>query len=313
MTMMPQQIAALRQSLTMRLRNEAQARAVAVADIRKQYVFTVFLSHLFHRPHTNWVLLGGNALLIRTGGGRFTQDIDLAREEEWADPQEARAELQELLDEGRGESPFEFHLVRAEDHSSVHLGSYGSVSAKIFVEARLGNSVFDRFSVDISTRRHLDAPVDQIPLRRIIDHPSLDELPPVPTTPVEPHLADKICALYERHGDDGTTPSTRYRDLADIVRFVLSEQFDAARLIVVLGREAARRKLVLPTRIESPHSTWETRFAVEAQKFAEYPPELRPLEASMNVAGNCLNDVLSGSRTAGIWDPHNQCWIVTKV
>lgn len=307
--MTPQQAAALRQSLATRLRNEARRREVGVDDVRKQYVFAIFLSHLFRHSDNQWVLLGGNALLIRTGGGRFTQDIDLARAEEWTDLFAARTELDELIRNGRGENPFEFRLIRAEDHSPEHLGSYGSASAKIFVEAVLGGVVFERFTIDISTRRHGEIPVDQVQLTRVIDHDSLDNLPTVPTTPVEPHLADKICAMYELHGDAGTAPSTRYRDLADIVRFVLSERFTAERLRTVLGREAARRRLVLPRTLMPPHPSWDSQFAFAAKKFAEYPSRLQSLDASLDVAGACLNELLSGNRDSGDWDPVGQCWV----
>lgn len=83
----------LRQSLGTKLANEARSRGVAADPIRKQYIFTIFLSRIFQDPHAPWVLLGGNALLIRTGGGRFTQDVDLAREAPWTSPDDALSEL----------------------------------------------------------------------------------------------------------------------------------------------------------------------------------------------------------------------------
>ena len=36
--------------------------------VRKQYVFTLFFKRLFRTEEVNWMLLGGNALLIRAGG-----------------------------------------------------------------------------------------------------------------------------------------------------------------------------------------------------------------------------------------------------
>lgn len=76
------ELARLNQSLAGKLRNEAQRRKVPADLVRKQYVFTLFLSRIFDvEPQPPWVLLGGNALMIRTGGGRFTTDIDLAKEE----------------------------------------------------------------------------------------------------------------------------------------------------------------------------------------------------------------------------------------
>ena len=45
-----------------------------------------------------------------------------------------------------------------------------------------------------------------------------------------------------------------------------------------------------------------------AQDFAEFPPELYSLDASLRTAGVCLNEVLSGRRTTGIWSPLDQSW-----
>lgn len=95
MNVKPNQLdaAKLRRSLSAKLANEARSRGVAADQIRKQYIFTILLRRLFSTSGSNWVLLGGNALLIRTGGGRFTQDMDLARETAWDSVEAARAEL----------------------------------------------------------------------------------------------------------------------------------------------------------------------------------------------------------------------------
>ncbi|NEA36979.1 hypothetical protein G3I17_35830 [Streptomyces sp. SID13031] len=77
-------------------------------------------------------------------------------------------------------------------------------------QALLGGREFETFSIDLTTRRHIDSPVDQVALKPIIDHETLRDLPSVPTTPIENHLADKVCALYEWHGQDGDKASTRY-------------------------------------------------------------------------------------------------------
>jgi hypothetical protein len=44
--------------------------------------------------------------------------------------------------------------------------------------------------------------------------------------PLADHVADKACAIFERHGPTGT-PSTRYKDLVDLVAIVLSAPVEA--------------------------------------------------------------------------------------
>jgi len=296
--------ASLRKSLSAKLTAEAKKRGVAVNLIRKQYIFTIFLGRVFQDQDAPWILLGGNALLIRTGGGRFTQDIDLAREEPWPDIEQAREELQQLAARPyQDEDPFDFNFVSATVHSEPDAYGYGAETGKISVQATLGGVLFEPFNIDITTRRHVDSAVDQVALNAVIDHATLQDLPTVPTTPIENHLADKICALYEGYGADGNKVSTRYRDLADIVRIVAAIEFDAARLTVVLEREADRRRMTLPTEFIAPGDAWSTAFPNAAADFAEYPPQYRDLDAALNYVGSCLNEVLSGERTSGIWDP----------
>ena len=181
-------------------------------------------------------------MLIRTGGGRFTQDVDLARETPWTSPEDALSELRQLSSRPHHGDPFEFDL-----HS-------------------------------------------------------------VTTTPIENHLADKVCALYERHGQDGDKASNRYRDLADIVRIVAEIPFDAARLTTVLQREAGRRRLTLPKKIQAPSEEWVLGFPRSAAGFAEYPREYWDLNAALTFCRTSLDEILTGERTSGTWHPHRYSW-----
>jgi hypothetical protein len=303
------QLANLARSLSARLNNEARRRGVTADVIRKQYVFTLFLSRLFDSdPQPPWVLLGGNALLIRTGAGRFTQDVDLARESKWKSTEDVRVELQSLADAGADRDPFTFVIVSVEPHSEPDPYGYGSKTATAKVQASLGAQVFDTFTIDLTERRHLDVPVDQVPLRAVIEHETLADLPSVPTTPLENHLADKVCAMYERHGKDGESPSTRYRDLADIVRIIRAGPIDAARFKEILTRESGRRKLALPSNMEAPAKEWRVAFPLQARTFAEYPSRLHELDSSLNETRPCLDPILSGDRTSGTWDHEAQFW-----
>lgn len=220
--------------------------------MRKQYVFALFFKRFFPGEDHNWMLLGGNALLIRAGGGRFTRDIDLARDTSWEDPEPVKDELQLLVDAGDQLDPFRFELGEIDPHSDPDSFGYGSKTAKITVTVWLGNRAFDTFVIDITNRRHDHGPVDMLPLSPVIEHETLANLPDIPVVAVENHLADKICAMYELHGRNKEEPSTRYRDLADIVRLISSSAIDASRLHEVLGHEQQRRGIVLPQQLHAP-------------------------------------------------------------
>lgn len=300
----PSSPAALRASLNSLLKNEALRRGVSVELVRKQYIFTVFFRRVFARENTEWMLLGGNALLIRTGGGRFTQDIDLARASGWESPEALLTELRELVADDPADD-FRFEVAKVHEHDRTDAYGYRIATSKVRVRSFLGAVPFEPFSIDVSVRRHVDGPVDRIAPKPVIDHPSLKDLPVIPTVPVENHLADKICAMYKPHE---TGVSTRYRDLADIVRIIKDLRFDAGRLDRLLEHESERRRIQRPGALTSPGRTWSTEYERAAREFAEFPVELRSLEASLAYASGCLADVLAQHRRTGIWDPDAQAW-----
>ncbi|RAX20037.1 MULTISPECIES: nucleotidyl transferase AbiEii/AbiGii toxin family protein [unclassified Actinomyces] len=297
----------LRQSLNSRIRAEASRRGVTADDIRQQYVFALLTKRLFADDMDDWLLLGGNALLIRTRGGRFTRDVDLARTHGWSDVQELRDELRSALSRSLDSDPFRLEIVKVSPHSEPDGYGYGALTAKADIRVLLGVAEFGRFSIDITTRRHVSGPIDRISPTPIIDHETIADLPDVPTVPVENHLADKICALYELHGKTRTA-STRYRDLADIVRIVAHLDFDAARLSEMLDHESRRRRIPQPTAIVSPSPAWEQAYPRQAREFAEFPTEFHSLDASLDAAAACLDEVLNGSRSKGRWDHASAQW-----
>lgn len=300
----PSSPAALRASLNSLLKNEARRRGVTVELVRKQYIFTVFFRRVFAREQTGWMLLGGNALLIRTGGGRFTRDIDLARASGWESPEALLTELRDLVADEPTDG-FRFEVTGVLGHDRTDAYGYGTATSKVGVRSFLGAVPFEPFSIDISVRRHVEGPVDRIAPMQVIDHPSLIDLPLIPTVPVENHLADKICAMYEPHE---TGVSTRYRDLADIVRIIKDLRFNAGQLDKLLEHESQRRRIQRPGALTSPGSQWSTGYESAARGFAEFPVELQSLDASLAYASGCLTDVLARHRRTGTWDPEAQAW-----
>lgn len=293
-------------SLKAKLDAKARERGVAADPIRKQFAFALLYRRLFTGDDDRWMVLGGNALLLRTGGGRFTQDVDLSRSDDWTGEDELRAELRDIVGRDVGDG-FTMEVDRVEQHDHRDQYGYGTKSAKAYLRVVLAGKDFESFTIDLSARRHVTGPVDYIKPEPIIDHEIIRDLPDVPVVPIENHVADKVCAMYETHRE--SEPSTRYRDLADLVRIVKDIQVDAGRLSEMLAHEQQRRRMEpLPTALQSPHPIWETEYPKAAQDFAEFPPELYSLDASLRAAGVCLNEVLSGQRTTGIWSPLVQSW-----
>jgi hypothetical protein len=65
--------------------------------------------------------------------------------------------------------------------------------------------------------------------------------------PCADHVADKVVATFQRYGQD-RRPSTRYKDLIDLVSIVWGAELDADSCRRALVSEAARRGVDQPTR-----------------------------------------------------------------
>lgn len=251
-------------SLKAKLNAKARERGVGSDPIRKQFAFALLYRRLFTGDDDRWMMLGGNALLLRTGGGRFTKDVDLSRSDDWTSEDELRAELRDIVGRDVGDG-FTMEVDRVEPHDRRDHYGYGTKSAKAYLRAVLAGELFEDFTIDLSVRRHVAGPIDYIVPEPIIDHETIRDLPAVPVVPIENHVADKVCAMYEIHRED--EPSTRYRDLADLVRIVRDVQVDAGRLSEMLTHEQQSRCMKpLPDVLQSPHPTWETEYPNAARE-----------------------------------------------
>ncbi len=294
----------LRKSLDQRLKNKAKELKLPVENVRKRFVFQVFLSRLFSSSfRDSWVLLGGVALVARHQGGRTTKDIDLAYQERLDDVQGIYEKLKTAVNENSLGDDFNFQLGDPRIHESFD--GYMATTCKISVVASIGAKKFDDFWLDIVQARHTGEP-DLVRHDPILDYPAETSHPPFPVVPIEDHLADKICAVYERHRNN--TPSTRYRDLADIAQIVSKSEINAEYLCQSLDRESRRRRLELPKNVEIPDESWRKAYGRAASSWAGYPSEFSNLETALRIAGTCLNPILSRSRPTGTWDPTQSVW-----
>jgi hypothetical protein len=100
--------------------------------------------------------------------------------------------------------------------------------------------------------------------------------------------------------------STRYRDLADLVVIVHSQQLDAAALRTALASESSRRGMELPTALSAPNAPgWRAGYA----RVAKDVPDLaeRDLESALVTVKRFLDPIL-GESASGSWRPERQDW-----
>jgi len=182
-----------------------------------------------------WIVKGATALLARDLGARASLDVDIYRK---AVREVAKAELRRgAASDLRDWFRFDVGVGTAIGNSAVRLPATSIIGATTWVS----------FHVDLvgADLRMTGQPDDVPPLARGV-------IPNVAQRgyrayPLVDHVADKIAATYERYGS-AQMPSTRYRDLVDLVAIVRAGSVAAQAQRVALLSEFDRRGLMLGSR-----------------------------------------------------------------
>jgi hypothetical protein len=228
---------ATRQALRdrVRARYPPEARPQRLREI----AYRRLLARLFEKQPNRWVVKGGAALLLRLDPNRTSNDIDLTYVAEGGEHAPALEALVEAAAHDAGDF-FEFEIARGEaievdpDHPLQR-------ALSVPVVARIGGTVFAEFSIDLGLPRDDVVDVDWVePAATLTGEPAVDEIPPVALLALPAQVADKMCALFERHGSGGFRPS-RARDLADIAMIAAQKDIDGTELAKDLRREEHRR------------------------------------------------------------------------
>jgi hypothetical protein len=120
------------------------------------------------------------------------------------------------------------------------------------------------------------------------------------------HVADKVVAIFDRYGSTAV-PSTRYKDLVDLVAIATGASVEAAAQTKALTSEAERRDVVLPARFDVPdREAWERGYAAEAGR--SLLDIAQSLDEALAIVGSFLDPLLGGS-AHGRWEPEGGAWV----
>lgn len=284
---------AFRRALTDKLRDLAATSRWTLPQLQRQMAYDRLLERLY-LVDEGWIIKGATALLARGIGVRGTLDIDVYREVALAtaEPDLRRAVALDVRDWFR----FEIGTPRP-------LADTGGV--RLPMTAFVGTTAWAAFHVDLvgADLRMTGEPEAVPPMARVV-MPDLQQHG-YRAYPLVDHVADKVCAIIERHGSTGA-PSTRYRDLVDLVAIVLATSADAERQIVALRSEARRRGLKLPEPFAVPdRALWEPGYAAEARRSVL---TVRTLDDALATVTPFLDPLLSGT-ARGNWNPQSRRWM----
>lgn len=222
---------------------KSAARKASAADpalttdqrIRLEH-FNRFLSRVFSEgPDSEWLLKGGTGMLARVPSTRATLDIDLYRNGYGLD--EAVADLRRLAEQDLGDH-FRFVYV---GHREILAGNQQPYADgyRVDFDTYIGAQRKGRIGIDLSTWAGLTAEPSVAAPASALDLPRLVGFD-YRLYPVVDQIADKVCATMHRYGE---RPSSREKDLIDLVVLAVTHDIDGAALSTAITTEIRRRRM----------------------------------------------------------------------
>ena len=285
---------AFRQGLTDRLRQLAKDGPWTLPQLQRQIAYDRLLERLYLVDDA-WVVKGATALLARGIGVRATIDVEIYRARA---RQEAEADLRVAAARDIG------------DWFRFELGPGRAVAAdaavRISVAAYVGTASWASFHVDLvgSDMRMTGQPESVPPLARVL-MPDVEQHG-YRVYPLVDHIADKVSAIVQRYGDQDR-PSTRFKDLVDLVAIVNEVSVATDLQIAALRSEAERRGIALPATFDVPdREIWDRGYAAEAGR--SLLTIAGTVDEALRVIRPFVEPLLAGT-ASGRWDPKRREWV----
>ncbi len=123
--------------------------------------------------------------------------------------------------------------------------------------------------------------------------------------PLADHIADKLAATFATYGGSNR-PSTRVKDLIDLVVLAHSAHISANDAITAVRAQASRRDIVLPASFDIPDPDhWSRHYPTEARKVRGLAEQT--LGDAISIVCPFVDPILAGTAT-GSWDPLALRW-----
>ena len=309
-----------RRAVTDKLRAEAASGPWTLMDLQRQYAYDQLIERLY-RIDDKWVVKGATALLARRISVRHTIDIDLYRTG-------AINEVERLLREASTLDIGDW--MHFEVGASVRIqasGAQGSLftatgnqaltrdftapqlpmnkpqGVRTRIRSFIGSKAWATFQAGLVADGVLMSaePDVVLPLTSVnIGNQMRTEWK---AYPLVDHIADKICAILERHGG---VSSTRYKDLVDLVAIIQRSEVLAKPQIIALSKEAERRDLALPREFDVPdHELWRIGYQAESRRTVGLSASR--LDEALALVSPFIDPLLVGTAT-GRWEPRALSW-----
>lgn len=264
------------------------------------FYFHRLLCRIFSDPERGFVLKGGQSMLARTADARATRDIDLLSKE-----QSLEGALEALKVAASGDLGDHMRFVFESANEIKTEDEYRSGLSVVFTPW-LGPKRMQPISIDLVVdelplgEAELVTPADRILVEGL-------EVFDYLVYSVESALADKLCAMVERH--DGR-PSSRVKDLVDVLVYATTCAVDGDKLMASIRRESGVRRLVLAESFIVPEE-WERIYGRQFGKLCAQTglsDAYASIAEAAKLSARLFDPALRGEAEGLSWDPKGLAW-----
>lgn len=288
-------------ALEMAVKAAAKKSPLNTSRAISSYYFHRLLCRIFSDSNSPFVLKGGQSVLARTIDARVTRDIDLLTTEETLSV--ALKELERLAKVDLDDF-LVFRLSKAEPIKTEDEYRDG---IKVCFAVTQGPKQLQPVSIDlvIDEVQRLEpeniTPVDRLAIEGL---PVFDYR----VYRAECALADKLLAIIETHNG---RPSSRVKDLIDIVVYAKTCEIDGKTLSSQVSKESKARKVELPKCFFVPNS-WIENYEKPFEKMAAQAKivDVAPnFESAVELADKLYEPALTSTNQNALWSPHALKWL----
>ncbi|PWL79921.1 MAG: hypothetical protein DBY20_01480 [Coriobacteriia bacterium] len=286
------------------LKKAAKTAGNNLGEAYRQALRDRFLCRVFHDGNEGFVLKGAGGMLARVPNARATRDLDFAVAGH-AGIDQVLAEMERIASIDLNDW-CSFRLTKSEE--SMDENGYSRL-LKLRFASFVGMEEKDPILIDLSLDCVMTRPPERITPANRIDVEGLETCDYL-IYPLADQLADKFCAIMEVQ--PGGHPSSRMKDLVDVVTYATSECFELSQLRHAITSECVKRGMTMPKRFDAPES-WRERFAGFATK-NRVVEEFASFDEASNLASKLFDAALSDeSEDDLVWNPGDLCWSVRPV
>lgn len=288
-------------SLTQRVNAAARKSQRNTGRAVEGFYLDRLLCRVFSEDEPSFVLKGGQSQLARRLTSRESRDIDLVGR---------MSQVDEALEELK-------RLASKDLHDFIEFSFAGATRIPVSQEYRTGYTVefvpilggvrpLNRINVDLVVDEtppesyELVSPASRLDIDGLITFDYVVQI-------IEERVADKVCATMQMYGGH---PSSRVKDLVDIVASMLWDEIDASILSERLSREILLRHMGEIDRFRVPDSWKETESEVFCSMAKEcgFPAELCDVAGAEQAVAAWIAPVLDGTALGLRWDHDKRAW-----